>query len=173
MAAVADVALQPGRHLGTAGGVSPAVVLGLRGPLAAGVGVAVRPGDRLGAAGGVSRAIVLRLRVPAAAGVGVTFAALAAVGAPHGAVVAGSSAAATVALPGRRPRAVIPRAGTAAHSSGHTVLGVVAGASGATDGIGRPPVTLFGTCRVGVVVMTFLGPATARSRPGPVIKGVW
>ena len=171
MAAVADVALRPGGRPGAAGGVSPAVVLGLRVPVAASVGVAVRPGGRPGATCGVSLAVLLGLRVPVAAGVGVAPTALAAVGAPHGAVAAGSSTAAAVALAGRRPRAVIPRAGTAAHSSVHTVHGVVAGASGTAAGSGRPPVTKFGTGRVKVVVMPFLGPTTAGRRPGPLITG--
>jgi len=171
VAAGGGVLLRPGGRPSAAGGVSPAVVLGLRVPMAAGVGVALRPGGRPGAVGGVSPVVALGFRVPAAAGVGVAFTALAAVGAPHAAVAAGSSTAATVALTGPRKRAVSPCAGSAAPSSAHTVPGVVAGASGAADGSGRPPVTEFGTALVGVVVMQFLGSATSRRRPGPVITG--
>jgi len=171
VAAVAGGALRHGGCPGAARGVSPAVRLGLRVPVAAAAGVALRPGGRPGAAGGVSPAVTLGLRVPVAAAMGVALTALAAVGAPHGAVAAGSSTSETVALTGRRPRAVIPRAGTAAYSAVHTVPGVVAGASGAAAGICRPPVTEFGTGRVRVFDMPFLGPATVGRRPGPVITG--
>jgi len=157
MAAVAGVALRPGGRPGAASGVSSAVLLGLRVLVAAGVGVPLRPGGRPGAAVGVSPAVTLGLRVPVAAGVGVAPTALAAVGAPYKAVAAGSSTAATVALTGRRTRAVLPRAGTASQSSVDTVPGVVEGASAAAAGFGRQPGTEFGTGRVGAVVMPFLG----------------
>jgi len=153
VAAAVGVALRPGGRPGAAGRVSSAVTLGLHIPVAARVGVALRPGGRPSAAGGVSPAVTLGLRVPVTAAMGVALTDRAAVGAPHGAVAAGSSTAATVGLTGRRPRAVIPRPGTAAHSSVHTVPGVLTGASGAAAGLGRPPVTEFSTGRVGVVVI--------------------
>jgi len=166
VAAGVGVAVRPGARPGAAGWVSLAVFLGPRVPVAAGVGVAARPGGRPGAAGGVSPAVVLGHRVPVAAGVGVAPTTLTAVGAPHGVIAACSSTAATVALTGCRPRAVIPRAGTVAHSSVHTVPGVVAGAAGAANGSGRPPVTEFGTGHAGVVDMAFLVPATNRRGEG-------
>ena len=169
--AAMGVALRPGRRPGAAGGVSPAVSLAVRVPVAAAVGVAQRPGGRPCAAGGVSPAVRLGLRVPVAAAMGVELTALADVGAPHEAVSPGSSMAATVTLTGRRPRAVIPRAGTAAHSALPTVPGVVACASGAATGIGRLPVTKFGTGRAGVVVMPLLGQAAVGRRHGPVMTG--
>ena len=141
MAAVVGVAVRPGGRPGAAGGVSPAVVLVSRVPVAAGGGVALRPGGRPGAAGGVSPAVVPGRRILVSAGVGVAPTALAAVGAPDKVVAARSSTAAPVSLTGRRPRAVIPHAGTAAHSSVHTVPGDAAGAAGAANGSGRPPVT--------------------------------
>jgi len=171
VAAAVGVVLRPGGRPGAAGRVSPAVTLGLRVPVAAAVGVALRPGGRPGAASGVSPAVTLGLRVPVPAAMGIALTALAAVGAPHGAVEAGGSTAATVARTGRQPRAGIPRAGSAAQSSVHKVPGVLAGASGAAAGIGRLPVTDFGTGHVGVVVMPFLGPVTVGRRPGPVITG--
>jgi len=166
VAAGGGVKVRPGGRPGAAGGISPAFVLGIRVPVAAGGGVAVRPGGRPGAAGGVSPAAVLGLRVPVAAGVGGAPTTLAAVCAPHGVVAACSSAAAIVSLTGRRPRAGIPHAGTAAHSSVHTVPRAAAGAAGAVNGSGRPTVTEFGTGHVGVVVMAFLVPATARHGEG-------
>ena len=166
VAAGVGVSVRPAGRPGAAGGVAPAVMLGLRVPVAASGGVAVRPAGRPGDAGGVAPAVMLGLRVPVAASGGVTPTALAAIGAPHLVVAAGSSLAATFALTGRRPLAVVPHAGTAAHSSVHTVPGVVAGASGTADGSGRPPVTKLGTGHAGVVVMLFLSPATARRGEG-------
>jgi len=171
VAAAMCVALRPGGRRGAGGGVSRAITLGLRFPMEAAIGGALRPGGRPGAGGGVSPANTLGLRVPVAVAMGVALTILAAVGAPHGAVAADSSMATTVALTDRRPRAVIPRAGTVAGSGLPTVLEVLAGASGAATCIGRPAVPEFGTGRVGVVDMPFLGPATVGRRPGPVVTG--
>jgi len=135
------------------------------------MGVALRPGSCPGADGGVSSAVTLGLRVPVAAAMGVALKALADVSAPHGAVGSDSGMAATVSLTGLRPGAVILRAGLVVQSAVPTVPGVVAGASGAAACIGRPPVPDFGTGRVGVFVMPFLGPATVGLLPGPVVTG--
>jgi len=166
VAAVVGVAVRTGGRPGAGGGVSAAVTPRLRVPMAAGGGVALRPGGRPGANGGVSPAVVLGRRVPGPAGVGIAPTTLAAVGAPHGVVAARRSTAATVSLTGRRPRAVIPHAGTAAHSSVHTVPGVAAGAAGAANGSGRPTVTKLGTGHVGVAVMAFFVPAAAHGGEG-------
>jgi len=79
--------------------------------------------------------------------------------------------AATVFLTGRRPRAVIPRVGTAASSTLPTVPVVVAGAHGAAARICWPPASKVNAGTAGVVFMPFLGPATAMSRPGTVSTG--
>ena len=69
---------------------------------------------------------------------GVAPAALADVGAPHGAFAVGGGVAATVFLTSRRPRAVISKIGSAAVSALPTTPAVVAGASGAAARISRP-----------------------------------
>jgi len=171
VAAAMGVALRPGGRAGAADGVSSVVMLGLRVPVAPAMGVARRPGGHRSAAGGVSPAVTSGFRVPVATAMGVARTALAAVRAPYGAVAAGSSMDATVALAGHRPRAVIPRAGPAAHFALPMVPGVVAGASGAAAWIRRPPVPEFSTGRVGVLFMPFRGPPTVENRPGPVITG--
>jgi len=171
VAAAKGVAVRPGGRPDAVGGVFPAVPAGLRPPVETALGAALRPGGRPGAGGGVFSAVPSGLRAPQKPTRGVAPAALAAVGAPHGAVAAGSIMAATVVVTGRRPRAVIPRIGTAADSALPTVPAVVAGAYGAAVSIGRAPVPKVGAGRAGVVVIPLLSPATVRCRPGPVITG--
>jgi len=69
---------------------------------------------------------------------GVAHAALAVLGAPHGAFAVGGGVAATVFLTSRRPRAVMSRIGSAAVSVLSTTPAVVAGASGVAARISRP-----------------------------------
>ena len=171
VAAAVGGALRPRGRPAAGGGVSPAVTPALRVPVADAIGVALRPGGRPGAGGGVSPAVKQVLRAPLASTRGVAPMAMAAVGAPHGAVTARGSMAATVVLTGRRPRAVTPRTGTAADSALLMVPVVVAGCYGAAARNGRPPSSRVGAGTAGVVFMPLIGPATVMSRPETAIKG--